>query len=161
MATLDISTFSGHLQSVELDRRQAISIGSHASNDVQVEGDDVEIMHCRISWNKTGFEVVAAGVEGVDVNGNLVQKAMLQPGDVMRIGDADVKYLDVGDSSAPDENGSGEIGTFGLKPLSSEMDVVPPPTPKASPPADEPLTADEIEIGGATAEEAKGKIDSS
>ena len=48
---------------IELDKRQPVSIGQHPSNDDSIAGDNVEQMHCRISWNKQGFEVVSAGSE--------------------------------------------------------------------------------------------------
>ena len=150
MAQLDISTFSGHVESHELDKRQAVSIGSHPSNDIQVEGDDVEIMHCRISWNKSGFEVVAAGGDGVDVNGTLVQKVQLSSGDVLRVGDSDITFKD-GDLARQAEESDDDLNasTFGLKPLTGEIEIPPAiaeEKEKKSPPPDEPLTADEIEL---------------
>jgi outer membrane protein assembly factor BamB/TolA-binding protein len=155
MAQLDISTFSGHQQTVTLDKRQALSIGAHPSNDIQVEGDDVEIMHCRISWNKQGFEVVAAGSDGVDINGTLVQKALLSPGDVMRVGEADITYKDENGeassaaSKSKKKQADDGLSAFSLKPLSGEMDIAkaaaPPKKVQRQPvDDDEPLSAEEI-----------------
>ncbi len=161
MTYLEIDFGSGDRRTVELDKRQPVSIGQHPSNDVSIAGDDVELMHCRISWNKSaGFEVVAAGGEGVDVNGTLVKKATLAPGDVLRVGPANVSFLDedappadMADSTARDpEPNEPPESVFSLKPLTGEFEIprmsadddAPPLTADEIIVDDPPLTADEI-----------------
>ncbi len=74
MSYLKIKFASGREERVELSKRQPASIGEHPSSDVCIADEGVGMMHCRVSWNKTGYEVVAAVGEGVDVNGTRVQK---------------------------------------------------------------------------------------
>src|SRR5690606_26466979 len=62
---------------------------------------------------------VAAGVDPIDVNGTLLQRANLKSGDVLRIGSVDITFLggdDAGGARAP-----GEASTFDLKPVTSEL----------------------------------------
>jgi pSer/pThr/pTyr-binding forkhead associated (FHA) protein len=89
---LEIVHHTGQVEQRSLERRQPISIGSHSSNDIRIPEDAVEPMHCRVSWNKKGFEAVAAGVDGLDLNGAVVQRATLKPGDVLRFGSVDIRY---------------------------------------------------------------------
>ncbi|MBX3439942.1 MAG: FHA domain-containing protein, partial [Planctomycetaceae bacterium] len=103
MTYLEIDFGAGARRKIELDKRQPISIGRHPSNDISLSGDDVEPMHCRISWKKSsGYEVVAAGLDGVEVNGTLVQKTVLDPGDMLRIGAANIVFRD--ESVIPSES---------------------------------------------------------
>ncbi|MEZ6145967.1 MAG: FHA domain-containing protein [Planctomycetaceae bacterium] len=101
MPHLEIRLPNDGPRTIELDKRTPLSVGQHPSNDICIDGDDVELMHCRVSWNKkAGFEVVSAAIDGVDVNGTLVQKSVLTSGDVMRIGDANITFVD-GDRDDP------------------------------------------------------------
>jgi outer membrane protein assembly factor BamB len=142
MAYLEIAHLTGDVDKRELSKQQPVSIGSHKSNDVCIDEAGVEIMHCRISWNKTGFEAVAAGIEGLDVNGSFVQRALLKPGDVLRFGSVDIRFKTEDAAAAPAT--TGDPGTFGLKPLSEELPLpsflddarterVPPPRKAATP----------------------------
>jgi len=90
MSKLEIRYFTGDVEEHALSKRQPVSIGRHASNDVCIDEDDVGTMHCRIAWNKNGYEVIAAQSEGVEVNGTLVKHALLQDDDLLRIGTVDV-----------------------------------------------------------------------
>lgn len=119
MAHLDIAFLTGDSERRELNKQQPVSIGSHKSNDVQLDENGVELIHCRISWNKTAFEAVAAGVDPLDVNGSQVQRANLKSGDVLRIGSVDITFA-AGDedAGAPAE---GDGSAFGLKPITSEL----------------------------------------
>jgi len=94
MAKLEIRYFTGDVEERELTRTQPISVGRKASNDVCIDEDDVAAMHCRIAWNKDGgYEVTAAGTEGVEVNGTLVQHARLAEEDVLRVGTVDLVVI--------------------------------------------------------------------
>ncbi|MGE4001410.1 MAG: PQQ-binding-like beta-propeller repeat protein, partial [Planctomycetaceae bacterium] len=167
MTYLEIDFGSGDRRTVELDKRQPVSIGRHPSNDVTIAGDDVELMHCRISWQKSGgYQVVAAGKDGVDVNGTLVQKSKLATDDVLRIGPANITFRDP--AASPPETADFEArdvpqSTFSLKPLSGEIDFPLPPAAEELPPltadeiiADDPVqTADEIITGEPIEEEPR------
>jgi outer membrane protein assembly factor BamB/tetratricopeptide (TPR) repeat protein len=99
MAKLEIRYFTGDVERREINKTQPVSIGRQASNDVCVDEDDVGPLHCRISWNRTGYEVVAAQAGGVEVNGTPVQRAPLADGDVIRVGTIDVALLMDGENA--------------------------------------------------------------
>lgn len=149
MAHLDIAYLTGDTERRELSKQQPVSIGSHKSNDLVLEENGVELIHCRISWNKTKYEAVAAGVEPIDVNGTLLQRSELKPGDVVRIGSVDITFQGI-EAGSP-----AGAGTFDLKPLTDELppflaeppEVIEPPQkrpasrgPTAKAPADRPAT---------------------
>ncbi len=150
MAFLEIIHISGEVDQKKLSKQQPLTIGSHASTDITIDEDNVEIMHCRISWGKGGFEAVAAGTEAIEVNGNLVQRAVLKAGDTLRFGSVDIRYRDSNkDGHAPvaDEENQSELG---LKPLSEELPAPRTPPQKASPEVDEinedDLIDDDLEL---------------
>lgn len=108
MPYLEILHLTGEIERRELSKTQPVSIGRLASNDIVIDEDEVERIHARISWNKEAYEIVAAGVDGVDVDGTLVQHAVLQGDETLRFGTVDVRFRDGGarrkDSApAPDE----------------------------------------------------------
>lgn len=137
MAHLEIMHLTGDVEKRPLHKQQPVTIGSHDSNDVRLEEDGVELIHCRISWNKSGYEAVAAGVDPIDVNGNLVRRASLSSGDVLRVGTVDLTFK-TGDEP-PAELPTGPVG---LKPLTDELPTFfsEPPQVK-TPPAVKPKPA--------------------
>lgn len=167
MAYLEAAYLTGDVQRYELSKQQPVSIGNHKTNDISIDEADVELMHCRVSWNKTGYEAVAAGVEPIDVNGNLVQRALLKSGDVVRIGTVDISFQDGNSASSPgaakpEADESQEKNDFGLKPITGELPSFldepdetvsddarkkPPAAPKSkSPPPEEPDDVDEGDL---------------
>jgi len=156
MPFLEIVHLNGEIERRPLEKQQPVSIGSHSSNDIRIDEEGVESLQCRIAWNKKAFEAVSAGVEGFEVNGNIVQRAVLKEGDVLRFGTVDLRYTESQEQGAelplvaafagPDS------GSMTLKPLSDELDVpdwlkgeseakskpAPKPEPKAKPPAEAP-----------------------
>ncbi len=114
MALLEIIHLTGDVERRDLYKRQPMTIGSHASNDLRIEEKGVDILHCRISWNKDNWEAVSAGMSPFDLNGVPVQKAVLKTGDTLRFGTVDVRFhagLTVEDS--PSES-------IGIKPTTEE-----------------------------------------
>lgn len=101
MASIEIRYFTGDIEQRALSKKQPVSIGRHPSNDVCIDEDDVAPMHCRISWNRNGYEVAAAGQNGVEVNGTLVQHAPLRDDDVIRVGTVDIGIVDAGGEREP------------------------------------------------------------
>lgn len=94
MPSLELQYADGRVTTCELSRTQPLTIGKQSFNDICVVGDDVGAMHCRVLWNKSAFEVTAATSGGVEVNGTTVAHARLSPGDVIRVGNLDLVYLD-------------------------------------------------------------------
>lgn len=140
MASLEITFLSGDTQQIELSRQQPVSIGSHTSNDLQIEGDGVSSMECRISWNKKGFEALAATSEGIEINGVRSGRSLLSDGDLIRIGDADIRFVETVDplnlnAPLPDVTGDAESSMYDLKPIS--QDALEVELRRPSPPAEE------------------------
>jgi outer membrane protein assembly factor BamB len=86
MAALELRRSDGSTEVRELSRSQPLTIGRQQFNDVCVPEAEVAPMHCRVSWNKSTFEVTAATTAGVAVNSSTVTHADLKPGDVIRVG---------------------------------------------------------------------------
>ena len=115
MALLEIIHLTGDVERRDLYKRQPMTIGSHSSNDLRIDEKGVEILHCRIFWNKDNWEAVAAGTAPIDLNGTPVQRAVLKSGDTLRFGTVDVRFhggLTVEDSPAE---------SIGIKPTSEEV----------------------------------------
>lgn len=94
MPSLKILYPNGDIDRYPLSKLAPVSIGSHSSNDISLNEAGVEVLHCRIAWAKSGYEALAAGAQGIEVNGGQVQRAMLKAGDVLRFGKVDVLYRD-------------------------------------------------------------------
>ncbi|QDT43186.1 outer membrane biogenesis protein BamB [Gimesia alba] len=126
MASLEISFLSGKTQIIELSKQQPVSIGSHTSNDLQIDSDGVASMQCRISWNKKGYEALAATSDGIEINGTMSGRSLLSDGDLIRIGEADILFVDEVDlldlsAPLPDVTGDQESSMYDLKPVSQDM----------------------------------------
>lgn len=120
MPFLEVLHLTGDVERRPLDKRQPLTIGSHKSNDIRIDEDGVEIMHCRVSWAKNGYEVVAAGAEPIEVNGTAMQRSPLKAGDVIRLGSVDIRYRD-SENDGADAKGAAHAGPLGLKPLTDEV----------------------------------------
>ncbi len=114
MALLEIIHLTGDVERRDLYKRQPMTIGSHSSCDLRIDEEGVEIMHCRISWNKDNWEAVAAGTSPFDLNGTSVQRATLKSGDMLRFGTVDVRFH--GGATVEDT----PKDTIGIKPTSDE-----------------------------------------
>lgn len=127
MPFLEIVYLNGDVDRRPLEKQQPVSIGSHSSNDIRIDEEGVETLHCRIAWNKKAFEAVAAGMEGFEVNGNVVQRAVLKQGDVLRFGTVDLKFFDHEEQGAElplvAAVAAPESGSIQLKALTDEIDV--------------------------------------
>lgn len=113
MAFLEVHFADGSTETRPLSRTQPVSVGRHATSDIRVDSPDVAPLHCRISWNKTAFEITAATPRGVEVNGQFVHAIDLNDGDLVRIGRVDV-FLRAGeesDDSASHRDKRREAGT--------------------------------------------------
>ena len=124
MNTIEIRNESGDVEKRELSKSQPISIGKHRSNDICIDDKTVAAMHCRISWNKTTYEVTAASADGVDVNGSFVRHWLLSPGDVIRVGSYDITLFgdDECEKATKKEQPSVEAGKswIDLQPISED-----------------------------------------
>lgn len=94
MAGLKLQHIDGSSEMRELSRSQPLSIGRQPFNDICIPESDVGPLHCRVSWNKSRFEVTAATPNGVEVNSTTVTQKDLKPGDVIRVGSLDLIFQD-------------------------------------------------------------------
>lgn len=139
MPFLEIVHMTGETERRKLSRQQPVTIGSHASTDITIDEDDVEVMHCRISWGKQGYEAVAAGTAPLDINGSLVQSAVLSPGDTLRFGTVDIRYAD---SSTPAASTDDDTA---LKPLSDdELEISHTASSRKGPPEVDDIDDDDL-----------------
>jgi len=126
MPFLEIVYLNGDVDRKPLEKQQPVSIGSHSSNDIRIDEEGVETLHCRVAWNKKAFEAVAAGTEGFEVNGNVVQRAVLKQGDVLRFGTVDLKFFEHEEQGAElplvAAMASPDSGSMQLKPLTDDYE---------------------------------------
>ena len=120
---LEIQFLSGDSELRPLDPDQSVSIGRADSCDVQVDEEDVSPLHCRLSWNGSAWELKAANLEGIEVNGQLVRESILANGDVIRAGSVDICLVDDAVQDAGDE-GDSAADSEGFIPLASSDDEI-------------------------------------
>ena len=101
MASLKLQRNDGSTQSYELSRSQPVTIGRQSFNDICIPDPNVAPMHCRVSWNKAGFEVTAATSNGVEVNSTNVTHQTLKSGDVIQLGESQLVYEEQLAAKAP------------------------------------------------------------
>jgi type II secretory ATPase GspE/PulE/Tfp pilus assembly ATPase PilB-like protein len=92
-AYLQVKSGNGETE-VALDRPR-IAVGRHAASDVVLNDNHASRSHCVIEQLEDGtFQVRDMGsANGTVLNGQLVQTAVLSPGDVISIGDSRLTYL--------------------------------------------------------------------
>lgn len=94
MAELELLRADGSKQRMRLERRSPLTVGARESNDIRVEGAEVQPIHCRISWNKTAWRISAVTLHGVEVNGRLEEAIELVAGDMVRVGNLRLVFMD-------------------------------------------------------------------
>lgn len=94
MPFLNIIYGDGKSERRELSKQFPVTIGRHSSNDIIIDDSNVDVMHCRISWGKSGFEAVSAMQSPLDINGVEMQRCQLKNGDLLRFGSADLHFVD-------------------------------------------------------------------
>lgn len=139
---VEIRNFLGDEETRPLTKGQPLAVGRHKSNDIWIDEDGVGVLHCRISWNKDAFEVVAASPDGVEVNGMIVQRAVLRNGDLIRVGTVDIRMRSDGEPQPVAASEPAHAPSSAeLKPI-SDHDVLlrhPPTSPPAAVRAPPPL----------------------
>lgn len=135
MSYLKVTYFSGEGFEHPLQQSEAVSIGKNDSNDITVDGPDVGLMHCRIIWKEDAYELTAANLDGVYLNGTLVRQANLKSGDELRIGDADITVYVKEKSSLAEQidSSASQSEEVLLKPLTDDELPI-PPEPTSPPP---------------------------
>lgn len=121
MPVLLIQNAAGDSEIQELSKHVPIAVGRHSSNDVRIDEPDVQVLHCRVSWNSRAYEVVAGSSAGVDVNGKHVSNAVLTLGDCIQVGSVEMFYYD--------RRSQAEAALRGETVETEEADVEPEPLP--------------------------------
>ena len=98
---------------------------------LQVEDDDVALLHCRLSWSGTAWEIKAANLDGVEVNGKLVREANLTADDTVRVGAIDIRLMD----DAPTASDAADESEGFIPLASSDDDISLKPLDKGEKPA--------------------------
>jgi pSer/pThr/pTyr-binding forkhead associated (FHA) protein len=71
-----------------LDPQATVTIGRHPSRDLPLDDDRASRLHARISYRAERWHIEDCGsLNGTTVNSQPVQQAVLEPGDLIRVGD--------------------------------------------------------------------------
>lgn len=99
-------------QEFEISKSE-ITVGRGHTNDIVLQDSKVSRSHARFEFNNRGEVAVidSGSTNGVRVNGNRVERAVIQPGDVVLIGESQIQFER---ASMEDE---------GLTIIDSEMDL--------------------------------------
>jgi two-component system, NtrC family, response regulator AtoC len=85
-----------------------VTIGRHISNDLQLDDDKASRMHSRISLRGDRWYIEDCdSLNGTHVNSQPIKQSLLEPSDLIRIGDRLILFVD----DASDENGPNDIQT--------------------------------------------------
>lgn len=87
-----VTALTGEERSYALNGAQ-ISIGRDASNGIVVQDGRVSRRHASLEWDGAGWVVIDLGsANGTFVNGASVERVILRPGDLVRVGDSVLRY---------------------------------------------------------------------
>ncbi len=74
---------------------EVVTIGRHISNDLQLDDDRASRMHARLTQRGGRWHLEDCGsLNGTHINSQPVQQTLLEPGDLIRIGDRIVLFVD-------------------------------------------------------------------
>lgn len=72
-----------------------ITLGRHSTNDVQLDDDRASRMHCRVLWRNACWHLEDCdSLNGTQLNSQPVQQSVLEPGDLIRVGDRLILFVD-------------------------------------------------------------------
>jgi pSer/pThr/pTyr-binding forkhead associated (FHA) protein len=83
----------GGEQEFEVSKSE-ISVGRGQTNDIVIQDAKMSRAHARFEFNDRGEVTVldAGSTNGLRVNGNKVEEAVIQPGDVIQMGESQIQY---------------------------------------------------------------------
>ncbi len=119
----------GLLQATESFDRDIIKIGRLSSAHLRLEDEKVSRIHAVVEVSASGdVNIIDMGsAEGTFVNGERVTKALLNPGDEIRLGDTRLVFQD---DLVDSEDDSASVG------VSEELDIEDAPTARGMDPVD-------------------------
>ena len=72
-----------------------ITLGRHSSNDIQLDDDRASRMHSRVLWRNGNWHLEDCdSLNGTLLNSQPLQHAVMEPGDLIRIGDRLILFVD-------------------------------------------------------------------
>lgn len=81
---------------ISLDEGAAVlTLGRHSSNDIQLDDDRASRMHSRVLWRNGSWHLEDCdSLNGTLLNSQPLQHSVLEPGDLIRIGDRLILFVD-------------------------------------------------------------------
>lgn len=81
-----------------------VTIGRHISNDLQLDDDKASRMHARVSLRGDRWHIEDCdSLNGTHVNSQPIEQSLLEPGDLIRIGDRLILFVDNSSEGGPAE----------------------------------------------------------
>lgn len=82
--------------SISLDEgTPVVTLGRHSSNDLQLDDNRASRMHARVLWRNGGWHLEDCdSLNGTLLNSQPLHHSVLEPGDLIRIGDRLILYVD-------------------------------------------------------------------
>ena len=78
---------------LELTGQRTYTIGRRSRNDLSIEDRNVSRLHCRVEYDGKFYWLVDNGsANGTFVNGETVQRYMLQDGDLVKVGQCSIMF---------------------------------------------------------------------
>lgn len=92
-ARLSVIEGKARIETLELGGQRTYSIGRRSRNDLSIRSRNVSRYHCRIEHDGEFFWLVDnESANGTFVNGEKVQRYMLQDGDLLKVGQCTVVF---------------------------------------------------------------------
>jgi hypothetical protein len=120
LRNLDAFLIADGKRHISLDR-PVMSIGRQIDNDIVIESSSVSRHHAQVRWRFGRFVLIDLGSRaGTMLNGEAVQAAVLQPGDVISISDVALIY-GVGNTSQDTPSAAGDASDHSTQNLVSQQ----------------------------------------
>ncbi len=81
-----------------------VTIGRHISNDLQLDDDKASRMHSRVSLRGDRWHIEDCdSLNGTHVNSQPIKQSLLEPGDLIRIADRLILFVDTSSEDGPSD----------------------------------------------------------
>lgn len=125
-------------------------IGRSLANSISIDEKGISRHHCRIRVSDEGCSIEDLNSSfGTLVNGKMIKKAMLKPGDRIRLGDALLQLESLGEEAAG-------AAAAPQPPPATAAEAPPPPATPAVPPSVPPSVPPESQVPAPAAVEPSG-----
>lgn len=111
---------------VRLDPSQTVTLGRHSSRDITLDDEQASRLHARVSFRADRWHLEDCdSTNGTLINSQPVRQAILESGDLIRIGSRQVLFVDTDQDPSPSKVGPGEIRATQLQDDRAPQTVVP------------------------------------